>query len=164
MILKGSQRGGSRQLAVHLLKTKENEHVDVHELRGFSADDLNAALHEIYAVSRGTRAKQFLFSLSLSPPPQERVPIEAFEGAIEAIETKIGLDGQPVMTEMGLIEAFLNPLAFAQMGTDAAQMIAQGSIHQIGSEIDEDTEIVMELLVEIGNRPTPGSPVGSDTC
>lgn len=49
----------------------------------------------------------------------------------------IGPDGQPVLTNMGLIEAFLNPLAFASMGTDAAQQIAQGSIHQIGSEIDE---------------------------
>lgn len=95
VILKASQRGGSNQLAAHLLKIHDNEHVAVHELRGFSADDLRSALHEIYAVSRGTRAKQFLFSLSLSPPPAERVDIEAFEEAIEAVEQKLGLDGQP---------------------------------------------------------------------
>lgn len=95
MILKGSQRAGSTQLAAHLLKTTDNEHAEVHELRGFSSDDLSAALHEIYAVSRGTRAKQFMFSLSLSPPPNERVDIEAFEEAIEAVETKLGLSGQP---------------------------------------------------------------------
>jgi hypothetical protein len=95
MILKASQRGGSNQLAAHLLKTHDNEHVAVHELRGFSADDLRSALHEIYAVSRGTRAKQFLFSLSLNPPPQERVDVEAFEEAIEAIERKLCLTDQP---------------------------------------------------------------------
>lgn len=95
MILKASQRGGSNQLAAHLLKTHDNEHVAVHELRGFSADDLRSALHEIYAVSRGTRAKQFLFSLSLNPPPSERVDVEAFEEAIEAVEQKLGLTGQP---------------------------------------------------------------------
>jgi hypothetical protein len=95
MILKGSQRGGSTQLAAHLLKTHDNEHVEVHELRGFMADDLGSALHEAYAVSRGTRAKQFLFSLSLSPPPQERVSIEAFEAAIDAAEKKLGLEDQP---------------------------------------------------------------------
>ena len=55
MILKGSQRGGAAQLARHLLKTDENEHVEVHELDGFIADDLHGALQEIYAVSRGTR-------------------------------------------------------------------------------------------------------------
>lgn len=95
MILKGSQRGGSQQLAVHLLKTKDNEHAEVHELRGFMSGDLKAALHEIYAVSRGTRAKQFMFSLSLNPPAHEHVPIETFEAAIEATEIKLGLEGQP---------------------------------------------------------------------
>ncbi len=95
MILKGSQRGGSQQLAAHLLKVQDNEHVEVHELRGFLSDDLRGAFHEIYAVSRGTRAKQFLFSLSLNPPTQERVPVETFETAIDAAERQLGLDGQP---------------------------------------------------------------------
>ncbi|WP_341645370.1 relaxase/mobilization nuclease domain-containing protein [Thauera sp. SDU_THAU2] len=95
MILKGSQRGGARQLAAHLLNARDNEHVEVHALRGFCADDLHGAFQEIDATSRGTRAKQFLFSLSLNPPPREHVPTEAFEAAIESIERKLGLEGQP---------------------------------------------------------------------
>ena len=43
MILKESQRGGGKQLAVHLLKTDENEHVEVHDIRGFVADDVTGA-------------------------------------------------------------------------------------------------------------------------
>lgn len=42
MILNASQRGGGMQLAVHLLKA-ENEHVEVHEIRGFVAPDLKEA-------------------------------------------------------------------------------------------------------------------------
>ncbi len=38
MILKASQRAGGTQLAMHLLKTEENEHVEVHEVRGFVSD------------------------------------------------------------------------------------------------------------------------------
>lgn len=95
MILKGNQRAGGRQLASHLLKVEDNEHVHIHELRGFVSDDLHSAFHEAYAVSRGTRAQQFLFSLSLNPPPNERVPVEVFETAIETIEQKLGLEGQP---------------------------------------------------------------------
>ncbi len=95
MILKGSQRSGGKQLAAHLLKTEENEHVEVHELRGFMSEDLPSAFNEIHAVSKGTRAKQPFFSLSLSPPPNERVPIEVFETAIEQIEQKLGLEDQP---------------------------------------------------------------------
>ncbi|MCB9957181.1 MAG: relaxase/mobilization nuclease domain-containing protein [Rhodospirillaceae bacterium] len=95
MILKGSQRGGAKQLARHLLKTQENEHVEVHELRGFIADDLTGALREAHAVSQATRCRQFVFHLSLSPPPGEVVPVHAFENALDRIETKLGLEGQP---------------------------------------------------------------------
>lgn len=95
MILKASQRGGGKQLAIHLLNAADNEHVHVHELRGFTADDLPGAFQEAYAVSRGTKAKQFLFSLSLNPPQEHKVETETFEAAIDAIERKVGLEGQP---------------------------------------------------------------------
>ena len=95
MILKGSQRGGASQLAAHLLNARDNEHVEVHELRGFCADDLTGAFQEIEATSRGTRAKQPLFSLSLNPPPREHVSTKDFESAIDTAERKLGLQGQP---------------------------------------------------------------------
>lgn len=82
------------ELARHLLKA-ENEHVELHEVRGFIADTLPGALNEAYAISRGTRCQKFLFSLSLSPPELERVPIAVFEEAIERIEQRLGLQGQP---------------------------------------------------------------------
>ncbi|WP_019960652.1 relaxase/mobilization nuclease domain-containing protein [Woodsholea maritima] len=94
MILHGNQRAGARDLALHLLK-EENDHVQVHELRGFASDDLPGALNEAYAISRGTRCKQFLFSLSLNPPKHERVSTEVFEAAIDRTEERLGLTGQP---------------------------------------------------------------------
>lgn len=95
MILKGSQRGNAAQLARHLLNLKENEHIEVHELRGFASDGLIDALHETEAVAKGTRCRQCLFSLSLSPPEGERVDIATFETAIEMVEIRLGLEGQP---------------------------------------------------------------------
>jgi len=94
MILHGNQRGGARNLALHLLK-EENDHVEVHELRGFVADDLVSALNEAHAMSKGTRAKQFLYSLSLNPPPDANVSTREFEDAIGRVEQKLGLEGQP---------------------------------------------------------------------
>lgn len=94
MILNGSQRGGAKDLALHLEK-EENEHVEVHELRGFVSQNLMGALNEAYAVSQGTQCKQFLYSLSLNPPENENVSIETFEAAIEQVEEKLGLSGQP---------------------------------------------------------------------
>ena len=94
MILKGNQRGGAKDLALHLMKD-ENEHVEIYQLRGFASQNLMGALNEAYAVSRGTRCKQFLFSLSLNPPQQEIVKTEVFEAAIDRIEAELGLTGQP---------------------------------------------------------------------
>ncbi len=73
MILKGNQRAGGRQMAVHLLNGEQNEHVNVHQVRGFIASDVLGALNEAYALSKGTQCKQFMYSLSLNPPQDERV-------------------------------------------------------------------------------------------
>ncbi|WP_369157017.1 relaxase/mobilization nuclease domain-containing protein [Candidatus Thiodiazotropha sp. LNASS1] len=95
MILKGKQRAHGRQLGNYLLKIGQNEHVEIHELRGFVTNYLPSALSEVDAISKGTRAKQPFFSLSMNPPPSERVSIKAFEAAIEQIEQKLELDDQP---------------------------------------------------------------------
>lgn len=96
MILKASQRGGGMQLAAHLLKS-ENEHVEVHEVRGFVSNDLKGAMKEAQAVAMGTRCKQHLFSVSLNPPAYENVGVAAFEAALDRIEQSTGLTGQPRM-------------------------------------------------------------------
>jgi Ca2+-binding RTX toxin-like protein len=46
-------------------------------------------------------------------------------------------NGKPVLNQIGLIDAFLNPLAFAAAGADAAGQIVLGSVNQVGNEIDE---------------------------
>ena len=94
MILNGNQRAGAKDLAVHLLK-EENDHIELHDLRGFVSDELLGAFREVEAISKGTRCKQYLFSLSLNPPETELVTVSAFEEAIEKVEGKLGLTDQP---------------------------------------------------------------------
>lgn len=95
MILKGSQCSGAARLSRHLMNERDNEHVELHDLRGFACeDDLMGALLEAEAIAKGTRCKQYLFSLSLNPPEDETVNIATYETAIEMIEQKLGLDGQ----------------------------------------------------------------------
>lgn len=95
MILNGNRRASPAKLAVHLMNLEDNDHVRIHEIRGFISDDLHGAYHEAYGISRGTRCKKFLYSLSLNPPDNENVPIEVFEEVIERIEQKLGFIGQP---------------------------------------------------------------------
>ncbi|WP_108483616.1 hypothetical protein [Oceaniglobus ichthyenteri] len=56
MILKGNPRGNAASLAKHLMNVHDNEHVELHELRGFmNEDDLQEALKEAEAIAKGTR-------------------------------------------------------------------------------------------------------------
>lgn len=94
MILKASQRSGATQLAHHLLND-ENEHVTVHELKGFISDDVVDAFKEMQAVAKGTQCKKYLFSLSLNPPEHESANVDDFENAISRIEEELNIKGQP---------------------------------------------------------------------
>lgn len=94
MILVGNQRGGARNLALHLMK-QENERVEIYDLRGFVAQDLQGAFRESEAISRATKCRQHLYSLSLNPPADADVSKENFEDAIKRAETRLGLTGQP---------------------------------------------------------------------
>ena len=95
MILHGNARGGGRELAIHLMRTDENEHVEVHEVQGFMVDDVRGAFQEIEALAKGTRCQKPLFSLSLSPPKDANVSAKEFEKAISKAEDELGLSGQP---------------------------------------------------------------------
>lgn len=94
MILVGNQRGGGKDLALHLMKV-ENDHVQIHQMRGFASDDLQSAFQESYAMSRATRCKQHLFSLSLNPPYEAETSPELFEETADKVEERLGLTGQP---------------------------------------------------------------------
>lgn len=95
MILKGSQRAGAKQLSAHLLNDRDNDHVFVLELERFIAEDLHGALQEAEAVSKATRCKQYLFSLSLNPPKDAIAGEEDFLRAADQAGKALGLDGQP---------------------------------------------------------------------
>ena len=94
MIMVGNSRGNGQNLAKHLLSA-ENERVNVHSVDGFMSDDLHGAFKEAEAISRGTRCKKYLFSLSLNPPKDAEVNTEVFENTISRVEDHLNLNGQP---------------------------------------------------------------------
>ena len=74
MILKASQRGGGQDLAVHLMRLDDNEHVELHELRGFASDDLQRG----FQGSRSGQPRHELPPVSLFAEPK---PAGAANGA-----------------------------------------------------------------------------------
>jgi len=60
---------GGRGLAAHLSNSRDNDHVELHELRGFASADLLGAFLEVEAAAAATRCRQPFFSVSISPRP-----------------------------------------------------------------------------------------------
>jgi relaxase-like protein len=96
VIIKGNQRGGGQALAAHLMNARDNDHVELHEVRGFLSNDLAGAFREVEAAAAGSKCRQPFFSVSLNPPKGYNPTIEEFELAADLIEDKIpALKGQP---------------------------------------------------------------------
>ncbi len=95
MIIKASQRANGGELALHLLNAQDNEHITLHDMRGFISDDLKDAFDEIRALSKLTKCKQYLFSVSLNPPQDADICIADFEAAAARLEQRLGLSEQP---------------------------------------------------------------------
>jgi hypothetical protein len=96
MIIKGNQRGGGQALAAHLMNARDNDHVELHEVRGFLSNNLAVAFLEVEAAAVATKCQQPFFSVSLNPPKGHMATVEDFEKAADLIEAKFpGLKGQP---------------------------------------------------------------------
>ena len=95
MILEGNTRGFGAELARHLLNPRDNDHVTVHGIDGFVADDLFGAFAEAEAIAQATQSQKYLFSLSLNQPQDQLVSVDLFEATIVGAEKQLGLVGQP---------------------------------------------------------------------
>jgi hypothetical protein len=93
MILKGNQRAGGEDLASHLMNLYDNDAVELAQVKGTIAQDLHGAFAEFEAMAIGTRAREALYSLSINPG--EKMSREQYFTAIDRVEDRLGLSGQP---------------------------------------------------------------------
>ena len=77
------------------MRTDTNERAEVKELRGVAAEDLRGALLEMQAVASGSRATKPFYHASINTRAEERLTDEQRAYAIDRLEEKLGLSGQP---------------------------------------------------------------------
>lgn len=93
MIISGLQTGNTRWLAAHLQNAADNETIELAEVTGTVATDVDGALAEMDALCAGTNAKEGMYAAFINPPkPLSR---EQFLRALALIEARLGLTGQP---------------------------------------------------------------------
>lgn len=93
MIIGGLQTGNTRWLAAHLQNAADNESIDLVEVTGTIARDIDGALVEFDAYTAGTRASEGVYACFINPPePLTRLQ---YAQALAHIEKRLGLEGQP---------------------------------------------------------------------
>ncbi|OPH82445.1 relaxase/mobilization nuclease domain-containing protein [Nitrobacter vulgaris] len=92
MIISGIQTGNTRWLARHLQNTVDNETIELAEVSGTVATDIDGALAEMDALCAGTCAKEGVYAAFINPP--QPLTREQFMRAIALIEERLGLAGQ----------------------------------------------------------------------
>ncbi|WP_083850401.1 relaxase/mobilization nuclease domain-containing protein [Rhodovulum sp. PH10] len=95
MIIKGQARGNGAQLAVHLSRIDQNEVVRVFEARGTVARDIAGALREMEAHAATVISRRSLYHASISPEPTRPLTDAQISIAVDHLERKLGLRGQP---------------------------------------------------------------------
>ncbi len=95
MIIKGGARARAGELADHLERADTNERVRVVELRDVAGANLDQALREMEALASGTRCKSPLYHANIDPRADEVMTPEQWARAVDALEEKLGLQGQP---------------------------------------------------------------------
>jgi hypothetical protein len=95
MIIKGESVAGAGRLAVHLQRADQNERVEILELRDVAAQNVRDALFEMEALAAATKAEKPFYHASINTLASERLTAKQRERAIEVLEEKLGLTGQP---------------------------------------------------------------------
>ena len=157
MVIKGGARGGAGGLAAHLLNMETNERAQMIEARGVVADDLEGALREMEAVASGSRSKRHFYHASINTDPTERLTPEQQAVAINRLEDKLGLTGQPraVVEHEKEGRAHVH-IVWSRIDLDRMRAISDSHNYR------KHEEVARSLEQEFGHKRVQGAHIGRD--
>lgn len=151
MVVKGNIRANPAQLARHLLRTDQNERVEILQCDGSPTLKLRDAFSDWQLLTEGTRGSKGLYHAQINPDPRYDLSREQWERAADILEKELGLSGQP--RSVVLHQKKGRPhLHVVWARTDIRSMRIISNSHNYRKH--ERASARMEL--EFGHEPTPG--------
>ncbi len=95
MIAKGTTHNSGSRLAAYMVTGKDGERAELYSLHGFAAGDIREAFASIEAMKAGTKLDKAFFHVQVRNPEGEELTRAEWLRVAEAIEHKLGYDGQP---------------------------------------------------------------------
>ncbi len=93
VIINGNSRQNFRFFARHLMRTDQNQRVEIKEMRGVFGSSLLEALREMDAVASGSRTENFMYHANLNPGGDEQLTEQQWQDAVDRLERNLGLEG-----------------------------------------------------------------------
>lgn len=157
MIVKGVSCAGAGRLATHLMRTDTNERAEVKEIKGVAAENLRGALREMEAVAAGARTTKPFYHASINTRADERLTDEQRAQAIDRLEEKLGLTGQPRVVVVHEKEG-REHCHIVWSRIDLNRMAAISDSHNYRKH----EEVARELEREFGHKRVQGAHVERD--
>jgi hypothetical protein len=152
MIIKGRARGRSAQLASHLLRSDQNERIQVYECRGTVAQDVHGALGEMETLGALSRSKRPLYHASISPQPDHPLSREQIDFAVDLLEAKLGLQGRPrVVVQHRKQGREHTHVVWSRIDTERGRAISDSCNYA------RHEEAARQLEKAFGHAPVPGA-------
>jgi hypothetical protein len=157
MIISGGSRANWRYFAKHLTNTKDNDRVEVVELRGLAADSVFEGFREMDEVARWTRCANFFYHADINPREDDPMTREQAVIAADRLQEKLGLEGQPrIMVEHVKDGRQHWHIAVLRIDMDTLTAIPDSHNYKIHAETSR------ELEREFGHEPVQNILVGQE--
>lgn len=92
MIIKGKSRASAGQAGNYLLDQKQNERVELIEIKGTLSDNVKDAMREWEAIAAGSRAEKPFYHASINPEKGVYLTPEQWEKAVDLLAKNLGLE------------------------------------------------------------------------
>src|SRR5277367_5303748 len=95
LIIEGGSYSNGWWWSNHVQNTEKNERVDVMEVDGLSGETIKEYLRQMYAISKGTKCKNYFEQWNINLPKHESLTDEQWQDAHAVARKNHGLEGQP---------------------------------------------------------------------
>jgi hypothetical protein len=157
MIISGGSRANWRYFARHLTNAKDNDRVEVIELRGLAADSVFEAFREMDEIARWTRCGNFFYHGDINPREGDSMTREQAVIAADRLQKNLGLEGQPRIMVEHVKEGRQHwHIAVLRIDMDTLTAISDSHNYKIHAQTSR------ELEREFGHAPVRDILIGED--
>lgn len=146
MVINGHSRSNGTFFSKHLMKSEDNERVEVKEIRGLMAQDVKEAFLEMRMIAAGTGAKNYFYHVNINPREDEQLTAEQWHVAVDTLEKNLGFEGHArFIVEHEKNGRTHQHVIFSRVNPDTMTTVSDSFNYQIHTQTARELEQMFDL-------------------